>query len=100
MRDRGTASRIEASTAQIQLNLERREEESKLRLEVQCEKLRKELELMRKKVDQEQKQFRDIVKAWERTNTELRKKAEGAEGREKAAREQMVANWKNEGEID
>ena len=91
MRDRGTASRIEANMAQIQLNLERREEEGKLRLEVQCEQLRKELELMRKRVDQEQEQFRDSVKAWERTNAELREKVEGAEGREKAAREQMVA---------
>ena len=74
----------EANEAQIQQNLERREEEGKLRPEVRCEQLRKELELMRKRVDQEQN--RNSVQAWERTNTVLRERAEGAENRE-----QMVA---------
>ena len=90
MKERGVASRIEANMAQIQLNLERRDEESKLRLESTCEQQQKELELMRKKVELEQEQFRDSVRAWERTNSELREKAEGAETREKGALEQMA----------
>ena len=90
LRDRGVASRIEANMAQIQLNLERRDEEGKLRLEDQCDQLKKELDLMRKRVDQEQEQYRTSVRAWEQTNMELREKTEGAEGRERAAMEQMT----------
>ena len=90
LRDRGVASRIEANMAQIQLNLERRDEEGKLRLEDQCDQLKKELDLMRKRLDQEQEQYRTSVRAWEQTNMELREKTEGAEGRERAAMEQMT----------
>ena len=90
LKERGVASRIEANMAQIQLNLERRDEESKLRLESTCEQQQKELGLMRKKVELEQEQFRDSVRAWESTNSELREKAEGAETREKGALEQMA----------
>ena len=86
LRDRG----VEANMAQIQLNLERRDEEGKLRLEDQCDQLKKELDLMRKRVDQEQEQYRTSVRAWEQTNMELREKTEGAEGRERAAMEQMT----------
>ena len=71
--DRG----VEANMAQIQLNLERRDEEGKLRLEDQCDQLKKELDLMRKRVDQEQEQYRVSVRAWEQTNKELREKTEG-----------------------
>ena len=73
LRDRG----VEANMAQIQLNLERRDEEGKLRLEDQCDQLKKELDLMRKRVDQEQEQYRTSVRAWEQTNKELREKTEG-----------------------
>jgi len=91
MKDRGVASRIEANMAQIQLNLERRDEESKLRLESTCEQQQKEVELLRRKVDMEQEQYRESVRAWERTQNELREKADGAEAREKAVLEQMTS---------
>merc|ERR1719309_1618930 len=44
---------------------------------------------MRKKVDMEQEQYRDSVKAWDRTTSQLRTKADEAETREKTALEQM-----------
>ena len=91
LKDRGVASRIEANMAQIQLNLERRDEESKLRLESTCEQLQKEVELLRRKADKEQEEYRESVRAWERTQNELREKADGAEAREKAVLEQMAS---------
>jgi len=91
LKDRGVASRIEANMAQIQLNLERRDEESKLRLERMCEEQQKEVDLLRRKVDMEQEQYRESVRTWERTNNDLREKADCAEAREKAVLEQMAS---------
>ena len=68
-REESLAKKLEeVIKAQIQQHLENMELEGKLRLEIQCEQLRK-------RVDQKQKQER----------------ADGAEGREKVAREQMMA---------
>merc|ERR1719209_2044647 len=91
LKDRGVASRIEANMAQIQLNLERRDEESKLRLERMCEEQQKEVDLLRRKLDMEQEQYRESVRTWERTNNDLREKADCAEAREKTVLEQMAS---------
>ena len=50
---------------QIQLNLERTKEMGKLQLQPSHDQLQKELELLRKKVQTEQDQYRDSVRSLE-----------------------------------
>merc|ERR1719150_1120182 len=56
-----------------------------------CEEQQKEVDLLRRKVDMEQEQYRESVRTWERTNNDLREKADCAEAREKAVLEQMAS---------
>jgi len=90
-REKSSSARIVANLQQIQLNLERGEEEGKARLQHLNENLQKEAELLRKRLEGEQDQYRDSVRAWEGTNRELREKVEAATAAEKAALEQMTS---------
>ena len=53
------------TVGQIQLNLERTKEMGKLQLQPSHDQLQKELELLRKKVQTEQDQYRDSVRSLE-----------------------------------
>jgi len=90
VKERNSTSRIEANLQQIQLNLQRNEELGKLKLQSDNEKLLKEVELLRTKVESEQEQFRESVKTWEMENKTLREKSETAVASEKNAMEQLT----------
>merc|ERR1719187_1537799 len=88
-REKSSSGRIVANLQQIQLNMERGEEEGKARLQALNDNLQKEVDLLRKRLEAEQDQFRESVRVWEATNRELREKVDGAVAGEKAAMEQM-----------
>ena len=85
LKEKSSNSRIEANLQQIQLNLERTEEMGKLKLQSSHDQLPKEVDLLRKKAETEQGQYKDSVRTWEVSNKELREKAESALGGEKSA---------------
>jgi hypothetical protein len=69
---------IEANLQQIQIKMESSHDQ-----------LKKEVELLRKKVETEQEQYRESVRTWELANKELKEKSEAAVTGEKAAIEQL-----------
>ena len=73
-REKSSANQIMANLQQIQLNLERKEDQHRIRLKESNESLTKEVEMLRKKVDEEQDHFKASVRNWENTNQELRDK--------------------------
>ena len=85
LKEKSSNSRIEANLQQIQVNLERTEEMGKLKLQSSHDQLPKEVDLLRKKAETEQGQYKDSVRTWEVSNKELREKAESALGGEKSA---------------
>ena len=89
LKEKNSTSRIEANLQQIQINLQRNEELGKLKLQSDNEKLLKEVELLRTKVETEQEHFKDSVKTWENANKNLREKSEAAIVSEKNALEQL-----------
>ena len=89
LREKNSTSRIEANLQQIQINLQRNEELGKLKLQSDNEKLLKEVELLRTKVESEQDHFKESVKTWEHANKTLREKSEAAIVSEKNAIEQL-----------
>jgi len=91
-KERHSNSKILANLQQIQLNLERKEEEEAIRLKVENSALAKEVDLLRKKVEEEQDHFRESVKNWENTNQELREKADHCQQSEKAALDQLTVS--------
>jgi nucleoprotein TPR len=88
-KERNTTSKILANLQQIQLNLERKEEEEAIRLKQENVELTKEVGLLRKKLEEEQVHFKESVRNWENTNQELREKVEHCQQSEKAALEQL-----------
>ena len=89
LREKNSSSRIEANLQQIQINLQRNEELGKLKQQSDNEKLLKEVELLRNKLQSEQEHFKDSVKTWEHANKTLREKSEAAIMSEKNALEQL-----------
>ena len=89
LREKNSASRIEANLQQIQINLQRNEELGKLKLQSDNEKLLKEVELLRNKLESEQEHFKESVRTWEHANKTLREKSEAAILSEKNALEQL-----------
>ena len=91
LKEKSTASSIEANLQQIKLNLERNEELGKLKLQSDNEKLTTELNLVRSKLESEQEHFKESVKTWELANKTLREKSESAIESEKKALEQLTS---------
>jgi len=89
LKEKSSNSRIEANLQQIQLNLERNDELGKMKLQSSHDQLQKEVELLRKKAEMEQDQYRDSVRTWELANKELREKSDASLVGEKSAMEQL-----------
>ena len=81
-RERASTNTIMANLQQIQLNLERRDDQHRIKLTETNANLTKEVEMLRKKLDEEQDHFKASVRNWETANQELR---------EKVAREENLA---------
>merc|ERR1719370_2192288 len=62
-----------------------------MKLESDQEQLKKEVELLRKRLNQNKRQYKDSVRTWEVANKDLREKSEAALTGEKAAMEQLTA---------
>ena len=90
-KEKNTSSQIMANLQQIQVNLERKDDENKMRLQTSNAQLSKEVELLRKKLDDDQDNFKLSVSRWENLNKELREKVERSEAGEKSALEQLAA---------
>jgi nucleoprotein TPR len=88
-KERSSTSKILANLQQIQLNLERKEEEETARLRSENAALATDVGMLRKKLEEEQNHFRESVKNWENTNQELREKADHCQQSEKSALEQL-----------
>ena len=91
-KERNSASKILSNLQQIQLNLERKEEEESVRLKNENAGLAKEVGLLRKRLQEEQDHFRESVRNWESTNQELREKADHCQQSEKAVLEQLTVS--------
>merc|ERR1712038_1048779 len=89
LKEKNSTSRIEANLQQIQINLQRNEELGKLKLQSDNDKLLKDVELLRTKLETEQEHFKESVKTWEHENKTLREKSEAAIVSEKNALEQL-----------
>ena len=87
---KNSSNQILANLQQIQLNLERREDEAKTKLEATNDQLTQEIDLLRKRVDEEQEHFKASVKNWESANKELQERSERAEASERTGIEKMT----------
>jgi len=90
-REKNTSSQIMSNLQQIQVNLERKEDENRIRIQETNSQLSKEVVLLRKKLDEDQDHFKSSVKNWDTTNRELREKAERAEDSCQKASEALAA---------
>ena len=88
-RQKNSSAEVLENLKQVRLNQEREEAAVTVRLRNRCEDLEKELGLLRKKLDQDQEQFRESVKAWEASSQELREKLEAAQKAEKGRQEEL-----------
>ncbi len=74
----------------VKLSLEKSEDEKAMRLRNRNEDLEKEVGLLRKKIDSEQDEFRESVRAWEKSTQDLRDKLEEAQKVEKERQEELA----------
>ena len=86
-RERNTSSQIMANLQQIQINLEHREDEARIRLQESNAKLSEELALMRKKREEDDQHFKASVKNWDNKSRELQERVQWAEDSQKKASE-------------
>ena len=70
------SSMIAENLKMVQLQLEKSESESRMRLQNQNEDLNKEVNLLRKKLEQEQDKYHKSVQSWESAQLELRSKVD------------------------
>ncbi|XP_040583624.1 nucleoprotein TPR [Lepeophtheirus salmonis] len=88
-RERKSSAIVTQNLKQIQLHLERDEDEAKMRLQNQNDGLSKEISLIQKKLVANSEAFRESVSAWENTQKELRTKLDEAASKETQANDEI-----------
>ncbi len=90
-RQKNSSAMVMENLNLVKLSLEKAEEEKSMRLRNKNEDLEKEVNLLRKKIDTEQEEYKESVKAWEKSSQELRDKLEEAQKAERERQEEIVA---------
>jgi len=88
-KEKSSSNQIMANLQQIQINLERNEDQHRIKLQEANEQLSQEVKLLRTKLDDDQEHFKNSVRNWENANKELREKAETSDKWAAQAKEEL-----------